>query len=172
VRSDPGHELRRRFDDATAGFIARLRGDPELRRKVESVKHEALEGGALRRYLHALWHEVHAWAVADVEAEHSTIHRHVSSAVRFVSARLQEDKDVQAWINEQILAEAPALILRYRADIGQFIEDQVNSWTSDKLVNEIERAIGPDLQFIRINGTVVGACTGLAIHTLTRLFGG
>jgi uncharacterized membrane-anchored protein YjiN (DUF445 family) len=170
VRNDPEHELRRRFDEATAGFIDRLRNDLALREQIEGVKREALEGGALRRYLEALWKELHAWAIADIGRDDSAIHAHICSGVRFIAARLHHDHDVQAWINEQILKEAPGLVLRYRADIGRFVEDQVNSWTSDKLVDEIERAIGPDLQFIRINGTLVGACVGLALHALTRLF--
>ena len=88
--------------------------------------------------------------------------------MRFLGQKLNDDRDVQAFINEQIVQEAPPFVRRYREGIGRFIEEQIHSWTTEKLVVEFERAIGPDLQYIRINGTVVGAAVGLTIYSLTE----
>ena len=63
----------------------------------------------------------------------------------------------------------PPLVEENRAAIGRFIEDRVNEWHADKFVQEMERELGPDLQFIRINGTVVGGLAGLAIYSASRL---
>jgi uncharacterized membrane-anchored protein YjiN (DUF445 family) len=169
IRVDSEHEIRRRFDAAIAGLIARLDSDPETRSRVERLKNDLLQSGAVRAYIETLWTDLHAWLRADLEREDSVIHGHVAAAVRFLGNKLHEDHDLQAWMDEQILTEAPSFVRRYRADIGRFIEDHVNSWTSQKLVNEFERAIGPDLQYIRINGTVVGAFAGLAIYSLTHI---
>jgi uncharacterized membrane-anchored protein YjiN (DUF445 family) len=82
---------------------------------------------------------------------------------------LDDDPAIRQWIDEQILTALPPLVEEHRAKFGRFIEDQILSWQEEKLVAELERHIGPDLQYIRINGTVVGAAAGLAIAVLTQL---
>jgi uncharacterized membrane-anchored protein YjiN (DUF445 family) len=76
---------------------------------------------------------------------------------------------MQAWLDEQILTGAALLVEEHRAKIGRFIEDQIMSWQEQKLVIELERHIGPDLQYIRINGTLVGGLAGLVIAAITQL---
>jgi uncharacterized membrane-anchored protein YjiN (DUF445 family) len=88
---------------------------------------------------------------------------------RAFGERLEEDRDIRRWIDEQILAAIPPLVEERRAAIGRFIEDQINGWQESKLVEELERHIGPDLQYIRINGTLVGGLAGLAIAAATQL---
>ncbi len=169
VREDKEHDLRRRFDDAVTRFVERLKSDPELRMKVEELKHEVFDSEAVRRYLEALWTALHAWLQADVHENDSVIHAQAVVLVGFLGQKLYADEAVQAFINEQIVEAAPPFVERYRAHIGRFIEEQIHSWTSEKLVLEFERAIGPDLQYIRINGTVVGATVGLGIYSLTQM---
>ena len=169
VKNDPHHDLRRRFDTAMATLVSRLKNDASMRARVEELKCELLDSVAVRRYVEALWTEFRAWVQSDVEKADSTIHAQAVALVRFLGRKLDDDREVQAFINEQILEEAPPFVRRYRESIGHFIEDQIHSWTTEKLVIEFERAIGPDLQYIRINGTVVGATVGLAIHSLTEL---
>jgi uncharacterized membrane-anchored protein YjiN (DUF445 family) len=76
---------------------------------------------------------------------------------------------MQDWINEQIRTAAPRWIERYREDIRQYIIARVSEWNAAEMTNELERNIGRDLQFIRINGTVVGGLVGLAIYSATHL---
>jgi uncharacterized membrane-anchored protein YjiN (DUF445 family) len=76
---------------------------------------------------------------------------------------------MQRWIDERILDALPALVAEHRAGIGRFIEEQILSWQERRLVDELERHLGADLQYIRVNGTVVGALAGLAIAALTEL---
>jgi uncharacterized membrane-anchored protein YjiN (DUF445 family) len=168
VKNDPQHDLRRRFDAAMATFVSRLRDDASLRARIEELKCELLDSAAVRRYVEALWAELRAWVQSDVDKDDSVIHAQAVALVRFLGRKLDEDHEVQAFINEQIIEEAPPFVRRYRESIGHFIEEQIHSWTTEKLVIEFERAIGPDLQYIRINGTVVGAAVGLAIHSVTE----
>jgi len=86
--------------------------------------------------------------------------------------RLQADEAIRHWINEQIEAAAPLAIERYREDIRRYIEERVGEWNASEMTDELERHIGRDLQFIRINGTLVGGLVGLAIHTATQLLRG
>ena len=82
---------------------------------------------------------------------------------------LERDVEIQRWIDEQILAAAPGLVEEHRAKIGRFVEEQVLGWQEKRLVAELERHIGPDLQYIRINGTLVGGLAGLLIAAVTQI---
>ena len=76
---------------------------------------------------------------------------------------------MQDWINEQLLMAAPLWIERYREDIRLYIIARVGEWNTAEMTNELERNIGRDLQFIRINGTLVGGLAGLCIHMATHV---
>jgi uncharacterized membrane-anchored protein YjiN (DUF445 family) len=82
--------------------------------------------------------------------------------------RLQQDDPFRQWINEQITEAAPVAIARYREDIRRYIVERVAQWNAQEMTDELERHIGRDLQFIRINGTLVGGLVGLLIHTVTQ----
>jgi len=171
VRAAQDHELRRRFDAFVAGFVQRLKRDERLRARVAALRDEALASPALGRYVGGLWDEFRAWLGGDLAAEASAVREKAAQTVRALARSLEADKGMQRWINEQILAAAPALVAEHRAKIGRFIEEQVLSWQESRLVEELERHLGADLQYIRINGTVVGALAGLAIAAVTDLAG-
>jgi uncharacterized membrane-anchored protein YjiN (DUF445 family) len=162
VRRDREHELRARFDAFVLGFIAKLKTDPATREKVHRMRDEALDSPALAGYIGGLWDEFRGWLPEGMR------NRLPGMIVR-LGEKLDADPAIRQWIDEQILEAAPALVEEHRAKFGRFIEDQILSWQEEKLVAELERHIGPDLQYIRINGTVVGALAGLAIALVTHL---
>src|SRR3954463_1346847 len=169
VRRDQDHELRRRFDAFVADFIARLKADDSLRERVHRLRDEALDSPALGRYLSGLWEEVRGWLAAEYDRSPSSLHQRVTAMLEGLGRTLRADREIQQWIDEQILKAAPAIIEEHRAKIGAFIEDQIMGWHEEKLVGELERHIGPDLQYIRINGTLVGGLAGLLIAAITQL---
>jgi len=167
VRRNREHELRRHFDEFVAGFIARLKTDAALRNKVTAVRDELLESPALASYVGGLWEQFRDWLGADLRSTPSVTHQRIAAMVRAFGERLEADREIRQWIDEQILTAIPPLVEEHRARIGRFIEDQINGWQEKKLVEELERHIGPDLQYIRINGTLVGGLAGLAIAAAT-----
>jgi uncharacterized membrane-anchored protein YjiN (DUF445 family) len=169
VREDCEHELRRRFDEFVARFIASLKNDASLREKVEAVRNEILENPALGDYIGGLWQEFRVWLGEDLQRASSVTRQRIAGMVRAFGERLEADREIRQWIDEQILTAIPPLVNEHRAKIGRFIEDQINDWQEKKLVDELERHIGPDLQYIRVNGTLVGGLAGLAIAALTQL---
>jgi len=169
VRHDQDHELRKRFDAFVSQFIARLKTDDALRDKVHRLRDEALESPALGRYIGGLWSEFREWLAAEQDRRPASLHQRVTAMLESLGQTLRADREIQQWIDEQILQAAPALVEEYRAKIGRFIEDQIMGWQEEKLVAELERHIGPDLQYIRINGTLVGGLAGLLIAALTQL---
>jgi uncharacterized membrane-anchored protein YjiN (DUF445 family) len=167
--SDPVHPLRVRFDDFVAEFIGRLQCDPELRVKGETIKRELLAHPALSQYLHGLWSQTIAWIQADLAAPDSTLRDQLALGTRSLGEKLGADAAMQGWLNEQIRTAAPRWIERYREDIRQYIVARVADWNAAEMTSELERNIGRDLQFIRINGTLVGGLVGLTIYSATQL---
>ncbi len=168
VRNDPEHALRRRFDEFIAEFVDRLKRDDAMRRKVESIRDEVARNPALEGYISGLWQEFRAWLERDLANPRSDVHGAILELVNSIGNRLDADPGIQRWIDEQILKALPALVEENRAAIGKFIEDRINEWHDDKFVTEIEREIGRDLQFIRINGTIVGGIVGLLIYSASQ----
>ncbi|PZQ74347.1 MAG: DUF445 domain-containing protein [Variovorax paradoxus] len=169
--ADPAHPLRLHFDDFMHRFVARLQHDEAFIARGERLRAELLAHPALGAYLQGLWDQLRAWLDADLAREDSSVRRRVAALAATLGERLGADAAMQRWINEQILAAAPAAIERYREDIRRYIEERVAGWDTAELTDEVERNIGRDLQFIRINGTVVGGLVGLAIHAMTVWLG-
>ena len=172
LAAEPDHPMRRRFDHFVDDFVVRLKLDPEFQQRGEQIRAELVAHPALGDYLHGLWGELLAWLHDDLGRNDSTIRRRIASMAGALGARLQGDEAIRRWINEQIEAAAPLAIERYREDIRRYIEERVGEWNAQEMTVELERHIGRDLQFIRINGTLVGGLVGLLIHTATQLLRG
>ena len=169
VRRDQDHELRKRFDVFVADFVRRLKSDDALRDRIHRLRDEALESDALGRYIGSLWTELREWLAAEHDRSPASLHQRVTAMVESLGRSLRADQKMQQWIDEQILRSVPALVEEHRAKIGRFVEDQIMSWQEEKLVAELEGHIGPDLQYIRINGTLVGGLAGFLIAALTQM---
>ena len=172
LAAEPEHPMRKRFDHFVDDFVVRLKLDPEFQRRGEQIRAELIAHPALGDYLHGLWGELLAWLHDDLGRHDSTIRQRIASMAGALGVRLQGDEAIRRWINEQIEAAAPLAIERYREDIRRYIEQRVGEWNAQEMTVELERHIGRDLQFIRINGTLVGGLVGLLIHTVTQLLRG
>ena len=168
VRGDPDHALRRRFDEFIASYIDKLKRDDATRLKVHAIRDELLRNPALENYVGGLWRDFRAWLASDLADPASRVHGAILGLVNSIGQKLDEDPGIQRWIDEQILKGLPALVEGNRAAIGKFVEDRINEWHDEKFVVEIEREIGRDLQFIRINGTIVGGLVGLLIYSVSH----
>jgi uncharacterized membrane-anchored protein YjiN (DUF445 family) len=164
----PDHPMRQRFDNFVDDFIVRLKLDPDFHARGEQIRAELMAHPALGDYLHGLWGELLAWLQDDLGRSDSTIRLRIASMAAALGTRLQGDAAIRRWINEQIEAAAPMAIERYREDIRRYIVERVEEWNAREMTDELERHIGRDLQFIRINGTLVGGLVGLVIHALTQ----
>jgi uncharacterized membrane-anchored protein YjiN (DUF445 family) len=171
VAAEPGHPLRLRFDGFMDDFVVRLKSDPAFQARGEAIRTELLAHPALTDYLHGLWGELLDWLHDDLARDDSTIGRRIAALAGSMGERLQQDESFRRWINEQITAAAPAAIARYREDIRRYIVERVAQWNAQEMTDELEHHIGRDLQFIRINGTLVGGLVGLVIHTATQVMG-
>lgn len=169
VNADPAHEVRYKFDTAVANFIVRLKSDPELRGKVEAIKREAVHNQSIADYAKNLGSELKIWLTSDLQQPHSKVQEKISAAVAGLGTTLSQNRGLKESLNEHL----ETLVLRYgdtlRSAIAGYISGTVQQWESDDYVSEIELSIGSDLQFIRMNGTLVGGVIGLLLHAVALL---
>ena len=169
VLAQPDHPVRRRYDAWLAAFIERLRNDEALVAAFERVKERAITDPAVLDYAGSVWNDLKRLLQDDLADEHSTLAEHVAQAMRDVGERLRHDESLRASLNEHVLSAADQLATNLRAGVTTHIAQTIKDWDDRQLVDELELSVGKDLQFIRINGTVVGGIAGLALHALHLL---
>lgn len=169
VNADPAHEVRYRFDTAVTEFIARLKSDPLLRTRVEAIKHEVVHNQFIADYVKSIGNELKNWLSEDLHQPHSRVQEKISAAVAGLGTTLSQNRELQESLNEHL----ETLIVHYgdtlRAAIGGHISGTVQKWENADYISEIELSIGSDLQFIRMNGTLVGGVIGLLLHAVSLL---
>ncbi|HMB61249.1 MAG TPA: DUF445 domain-containing protein, partial [Xanthomonadales bacterium] len=166
---DPDHPVRSDFDEVLQRWSSELRQSAELRRAAEAFKQAALENEALQEYLYELWMSLVAGIDADLQSPESSIRKELEKFISDVATGLREDTEMQALVNRWLVDSAVAIVEDNRHAMASLISDTVDSWDADETSQRVELAIGHDLQYIRINGTLVGGLVGLLIHALTLL---
>jgi uncharacterized membrane-anchored protein YjiN (DUF445 family) len=169
VAADDEHAFRLKFDQYVQNLIIKLKTDPQFRLKGEQLRDQLLASPEVANYLKGIWLQLRNWLVSDLRSPGSSISAHVSSAVLDIGEKLAADAQMRQWINETVERMATALVEQNRQKIGKFIADQVSAWDDRHMVEQVELNIGKDLQYIRINGTLVGGLVGLVIFGINRL---
>jgi uncharacterized membrane-anchored protein YjiN (DUF445 family) len=170
VTIQPEHELRGAYDEQLRALAERLRSDPEQIAKVERAKVELLDHPQVREWLSTLWLRGKTLVVDGAEDPSSDLRRGVERLVVRAGEVLRDDQQISGRIEEVLQQVARYVVTHYGADLTAVISSTIEHWDSDATSRRLELQIGRDLQFIRINGTVVGALAGLAIYTLTQVF--
>jgi len=169
VNADPTHEVRGTFDTAVTNFSARLKTDPLLRAKVEAIKREVVHNQSIADYARNLGNDLKSWLNADLCQPQSKVQEKIAAAVAGLGHTLSHNRGLKESLNEHL----ETLVVRYgdtmRTSIAGYISGTVQEWESDDYVSEIELSIGSDLQFIRMNGTLVGGVIGLLLHAVALL---
>jgi len=169
VQADPQHELRKSAERRLIEFAGRLRDDPELRGKGEQLKEELLAYPDVRAWMGSLWDGVKGRLVeASGEADGELQHRIAATLAR-LGARLRDEPELQARVDDAVERFVTYVVANYRHEVTALIESTIAKWDPATTSRRIELQIGRDLQFIRINGTVVGGLAGIAIHALSEL---
>ena len=171
VGSDPDHAIRASFDQRVAGLAERLEHDPELMARGEAIKNEVLDHPEMTEWTSRLWDNLQASVVADAGDSQSALRLGLRDVVVAVGDRLQGDPQLQAKLDDFLVEATIGAIDQFRGEISQVIAATVDTWDADETSERLELLLGPDLQFIRINGTLVGGAAGVVIHALSELLG-
>ncbi|HJU64769.1 MAG TPA: DUF445 family protein [Gemmatimonadaceae bacterium] len=169
VSTDPHHALRARFDTALHGFIERLRTSPEAIARVEQLKEEMLTHPAVQQFSASVWRDVKQSLLDRAERGESATPGAVEQGLVTLGNAMRNDPRLLEKVNGWIVDAALYVVEQYRHEVGQLISDTVGRWDPDATSRKIELAIGRDLQFIRINGTIIGGLVGLLLYTFSVL---
>ncbi|MFJ9895174.1 DUF445 domain-containing protein [Streptomyces sp. NPDC091280] len=171
MRDMPSHPARGALDRFLADFAADLQSDTDTRARVERLKGEVLGRGEVQDLIASAWTSVRSMIVSAAEDERSELRLRVRAALLSLGARMAVEPKLQAKVDGWVEGAAVYVVTTYRKEITSLITDTVASWDAEHTTRKIEANIGRDLQFIRINGTVVGSLAGLLIYTVSRLVG-
>ncbi|MEU5124616.1 DUF445 domain-containing protein [Streptomyces mobaraensis] len=171
MRDMPEHPARGAVDRFLADFAHDLQSDPDTRARVERLKSEILGRSEVQDLIASAWSSVRAMVVAAAEDERSELRLRTRTAILSLGARMTADERLRAKVDGWLEDAAVYVVTTYRDEITSLITETVASWDAEQTSRKIEAHIGRDLQFIRINGTVVGALAGLLIYSASRLLG-
>jgi uncharacterized membrane-anchored protein YjiN (DUF445 family) len=171
IRANPDHALRIKFGVMTQEFAQQLKADPDWKKSITQYQQDALNSEQVKSLLNGIWDILKDRLNTALNRHDSVMGGQLTPLIRQIGQTLATDAELSAWLNESIESGSAAMIHQYRGEVGNFIEYQLKQRTKDEMSNRIELAIGPDLQFIRINGTLVGGLVGLVIYAVTQLVG-
>jgi uncharacterized membrane-anchored protein YjiN (DUF445 family) len=169
LRDDRYHPMRARFDEALHSFIDRLNTSPEFAAKVEGWKEEFLDNDAARRFSASLWEEGKEALARYAANPDSKAPGMIEHAMTAFGQKAKDDPELLSKVDEFVVEIAVFLVARYQDEVADLIAHTVASWDPELTSRRVELAIGRDLQFIRINGTIVGGLAGLVIYLLSGL---
>jgi len=169
VTQNPNHPLRLKFDAAFRDFVDRLRSSPEVIARTEALKTDLLAHPAVGEFAATLWERARGAAERFTASADDAALAPLSRGISAIGASLLANPERLAELDEFLTNFASSLLERYRHEVGMLIAETVRQWDPDVAAERLELAVGRDLQFIRLNGTLVGGLAGLLIHTISHL---
>lgn len=169
IGNDPQHAWRQRFTELVREYIDGLRNDPAYHAQAERIKNELLDHPVLARYVGGIWDETRERIRRDVESPDSRIRANLQRALVHLGEGMMQDPAVRAALNDWLRKALADLVDARRHDVAELIAETVRRWDARTLSDRIEHAIGRDLQYIRVNGTLIGGLVGVAIHAVSSL---
>ncbi|MGI9606560.1 MAG: DUF445 domain-containing protein [Acidimicrobiales bacterium] len=168
VDQNPEHHFKRDLDDRARDLADRLRSDQRLVERGEMLKHELLEHHEFQAWTKDIWSSLQRGLGEATQQPDSEVRHRIEGAIVALAERLTVDENLQQKVDAWVTSVAVYLAEQGRTEIGDLIANTVQSWDPHETSERIELQVGRDLQFIRINGTLVGGLVGLIIHTLSE----
>ena len=168
VRADPRHQARGAIDGYLARLADNLQHDPATMVRLEEAKAAVFDSPRVRQLAADAWNTAKAGLLRSLADPDSALRRRAAAALAEVGERLQHDETLQKRVDGWVTDAAVFVVGRYRHDIASIITDTVERWDAEETTEKIELMVGRDLQYIRLNGTIVGALAGLVIFTVAH----
>jgi len=171
MNNDPAHPLRLRAENGLDRLAWDLRFDPAFQAKVERMKEEMIANPAMQRWLEGLWEQARAALLGIARDPERAMAGRLGDVLRQVGETLQNDRRLACAINRFVRRAAVGAAADYGDGIVRLVSETVHSWDTQTITRRLENAVGKDLQYIRVNGTLVGGLVGLVIHTVDVALG-
>lgn len=169
VKTDVNHPMRLALDKFLGEFAQDLQNDPKTMERAEQIKGQIVHHDEVQRLIGNAWATAKEMLLNAAEDPSSELRRRVRAGLQSLGERLITDDSLAAKVDSWVEGAAAYLVKNYSKEITTIITDTVERWDAEETSRKIELQVGRDLQFIRINGTVVGALAGLVIYTVAQL---
>jgi uncharacterized membrane-anchored protein YjiN (DUF445 family) len=169
VRRNPDHELRRSATRFLFEFADDLQHDEDTIGKAENVKQQIMAREEIAKAAETAWNAAKRIFLESVDDPSSALRTRIADSAMHIGEALRDDSDLRDKVDNWIIRAAQHLVSQYGAEITTVITDTIERWDADEASKRIELHVGRDLQFIRINGTVVGSLAGLIIYSVAQL---
>jgi uncharacterized membrane-anchored protein YjiN (DUF445 family) len=169
VRRNPDHELRRSATRFLFEFADDLQHDPDTISRAEAVKEQLMARDEIANAAATAWETLKRLVLEGVDDPSSALRTRIADTVVRIGESLRDDADLRDKVDNWIVRAAQHLVSEYGVEITAIITDTIERWDAEEASRRIELHVGRDLQFIRINGTVVGALAGLVIYAVAQL---
>jgi uncharacterized membrane-anchored protein YjiN (DUF445 family) len=169
VRRNPDHEVRRSANRFLFDFADDLQNDAATITRAESVKDQIMARDEVARAAETAWTALKRMILESVEDPSSALRARIAETVMHIGESMRDDVELRDKVDNWIVRGAKHLVAEYGIEITAIITETVERWDADEGSRRIELYVGRDLQFIRINGTVIGSLAGLAIYTVAQL---
>lgn len=166
---DPDHPLRRKAEEGLDRLAHDLLHDAAMQARVERVKAEVLANPAFARWLDGMWERLRATMLAAARNPDAALGGQIGESLGAFGKALSEDARLQHMVNRFARRTVVGIAARHGDQIVRLVSETVKRWDARTVTDRIEGAVGRDLQFIRINGTLVGGLVGMAIHAVDSL---
>ena len=167
AEEDGNHAIRKGFDEQYDKIVEKLLESDAWHKRLEAVKMQIAQSPALQNHLAGFWRGIQDWAEKDVEKKNSACLRQLEKLLDHMLAQAAEFPQFMRRTDVRLSLAVRDFVMRYKGRAAQFVADKVKSWDGALMVQKLELSVGRDLQFIRINGTLVGGLVGLVIYCVS-----
>jgi uncharacterized membrane-anchored protein YjiN (DUF445 family) len=165
IAADPEHPMRDEVDRQLEELIHKLETSPALQARIARAKEELI-GGQIPQFAATLWRDARRALEAQAADPHSELRTRLAGAIAGAGRRLRDDPTLLARADQLVESVATYIVDHFHGELGALVDTAISRWDGEETARRLELLLGPDLQFIRINGTVIGGLAGIGIHAV------
>jgi uncharacterized membrane-anchored protein YjiN (DUF445 family) len=169
MSTDPAHPVRIKVEEALAQLANDLQTRPETRARVEAIKEQLLDNRSVGLWLDTLWQKGREAIIRAAHNPDAVMAGKLGDVLKSMGGTLEKDPRIRAAINEFARRAVVGMTASYGGSIVKLVSETIHGWDARTVTARLEGAVGRDLQYIRINGTIVGGLVGLVLHLLDSL---
>jgi uncharacterized membrane-anchored protein YjiN (DUF445 family) len=169
MSTDPAHAVRVKIEEALAQLANDLQTRPETREKVEAIKNELLDNRSVGLWLDTLWQKSREGIIKAARNPDAVLAGKLGEVLKSMGGTLEKDPRIRGAINQFARRAAVGMAASYGGSIVKLVSETIRGWDARTVTNRLEAAVGRDLQYIRINGTIVGGLVGLSLRVVDSL---
>lgn len=170
VELNENHDLRQEISEKLYAFSQEIKTEAKWEEEFKTLKNDFLKAEKLEQYSTDIWNSIKKSLTQELEEDQSALKKYLQKNLAELSQNLQNDEKFQHKIDQWIRVTSYKYILKNTHQFAALISSTVGNWEGKELSEKMELEVGKDLQFIRVNGTIVGGLVGLIIYTITNFF--